>query len=213
MELLKAIDNPVFKAWMTQSIVLIFFVGGLVLLLIGASLLANSAATLRFFAGMNRWVSMRRVTRPLEIPHDTRSLVLRYRYLFAAVFVVGGIFSIAGLLTQFDHKSIVYALSLQFLRADFAGWMLDSIRWVLVAGNVAGIVVGLMLAFTPGALEKIEAAGSRWFSERQASRGADDMRMKLDPLVVSYPRAAGVTILFIGAVLAGAFGLMLPKVW
>ncbi len=121
-------------------------------------------------------------------------------------------FSIYGLITQYDHKSIIFALSLQFLRADFAQWLLDSIRWVLIAGNVAGIVVGLLLAFSPGTLEKIEAAGSRWFSERRAAKGADDMRMKLDPLVAAYPRAAGVTILFIGLVLAGAFGLMLPKV-
>lgn len=213
MDLLKIIDSQAFREWMVQSIVLIFFIGGLVLLVIGVSLLVNSAATLRVFSGMNRWVSMRRATRPLEVMRDTRPLVLKYRYLFAAVFVVGGIFSLSGLITQFDHKAIIYALSLEFLRRDFAGWLLDSIRWVLIAGNVAGIVVGLLLALSPNTLVKIEAAGSRWFSERQAAKGADDMRMKLDPLVAAYPRAAAGVILCIALLLVAAFGLMLPKVW
>lgn len=213
MELLKIFKSQAFNEWMSQSIVLMFFIGGLVLLAIGIGLLVNSAAMLRFMGGMNRWVSMRQVTRPLEIPRDSRPLVLKFRYVLAAIFVVGGIFSISALVTQYDHKAIIYALSLQFLRADFAGWMLDSIRWVLLAGNVAGIVVGLMLAFAPDRLMALEARGSRWFSERQVAKGADDMRIKLDPLVASYPRAAGAIILFIGLVLTGAFGLVLPKVW
>lgn len=213
MELLNIFKSQAFNAWMAQSIVLIFFIGGLVLLVAGIGLLVNSAATLRFFGGMNRWVSMRRATRPLEIPRDTQPLVLRYRYVLAAIFVVGGIVSVSALVTQFDHKAIIYALSLQFLRADFAQWLLDSIRWVLIIGNVAGIIVGLVLAFAPDRLMALEARGSRWFSERQAAKGADDMRMKLDPLVAAYPRAAGAVILFIGIVLTGAFGLVLPKVW
>jgi len=213
MELMKILDSTEFRQWIIESIVLAFFAGGIVLVAIGVSLLVNSAATLRVFGSLNRWVSMRRTTKPLEMMHDTRSAVLRYRHVLGTLFVIGGIFSIFGLLTQFDYKSIIYALSLEFLRRDFAEWLLDSIRWALILGNAAGIGVGLMLLFAPDRLARIEQGGSKWFSERQATRGADKMNVKLDPVVASYPRAAGGLILFIGVVLIAAFGLMMPKVW
>ncbi len=214
MELLSLIESDEFHLWGAQVIVVFFLLGGVTLLLIGISLFINSAATLVFFSRMNHWVSLRRATKPLEVMRDTRQSVQDYRYWLAAIFVFGGGFALYGLLAQFDGAAVIYVLGLDFLKADFANWLVDSARWVLITGNLLGIVVGIMLAFFPAALVALEARGSRWTSHRQAGRGADTMRVTtLDTWVTVRPHAAGGVMVVFALVTIVTFGLMLPKVW
>ncbi len=114
--------------------------------------------------------------------------------------------------TQFNTSAVITLFSLNFLRPAFAGWLVDSFRWLLVAGNLIAITVGIMLAFFPDALSKLEARGSGWVSERQAVRGADAMHNTLDTWVAAHPRAAGAIIGFFALALIGAFGLLLPGI-
>lgn len=213
MEFLNMMGSQGVKLWLAQSTVIFFLVSGLALLAVGISLIVNSACTLRFFGSMNRWVSMRRVSKPLEIPRDTRQKVQQYRYWFAAIFVAGGTFAIFNLLTQFDAAAITFVLGLSFLKPSFSGWLIDSVRWLLILGNVLAIVAGILLAFSPATVVKLEARGSHWYSERQITKGADQLNLKLDAWVEAHPRPAGWGIVFFALALIGAFGLMLPRVW
>jgi len=214
MELLSLIESDEFRLWGAQVIVLFFLLGGVTLLAVGMGLIVNSDRSLQLFSKMNRWVSLRRVTKPLEIMRDTRQAVQGYRYWLAAIFVFGGLFALYGLLAQFDAAAVIYVLGLDVLTADAALWLVDSVRWVLIVGNLLGIVVGIMLAFFPVALVALEACGSRWTSHRQAGHGADTMRVTtLDTWVAAQPRAAGGIIAVFALVLIVTFGLMLPKVW
>ncbi len=213
MEFMNMMGNQAVRLWLAQSTVLFFITAGIVLLAVGISLIVNSAGTLRFFGRMNQWVSMRSVSKPLEIPRDTRQAVQKYRYWFAAVFVVGGLYAVFGLLTQFDIRGVIRVFGLEFFRPDFAAWVVDSARWVLVAGNLVGIAVGLLLAFSPATVVKLEARGSHWYSERQMTKGADSLNLKLDAWVAAHSRVAGGCIVVLALALIGAFGLMLPRVW
>ncbi|MBY0270477.1 MAG: hypothetical protein K2X06_11445 [Burkholderiales bacterium] len=213
MEFLNMMGSQGVRLWLAQATVLFFLMGGVVLLGIGVSLLVNSARALRFFGSMNRWVSMRSASRPLEIPRDTRQAVQQYRYWLAAVFVAGGVFAVFSLLTQFKAAAVVNLFGLDFMRPAVAGWLVDSLRWMLIAGNLAAVVAGIMLAFFPDAVVALEARGSHWYSERKITKGADDMNTRLDAWVTVYPRAAGGIIVVFALALIGAFGLILPKVW
>ncbi len=213
MDVLNLLDTPVFRLWFAQSAVLFFFISGLVLLAAGAALILRSAAALRFFGTLNRWVSMRRATRPLEIPRDTQPLVRRRRHLIAVFVIAAGVFAISGLLTQYDARAAARLLGLESLRPDLALWLADSARWLLIAGNALGIAVGILLAFFPGLLSRMEARGSDWYSERRMAKGADAMNTGLDAQVAAHPRAAGVIITLMALLLIGAFGLLLPAVF
>lgn len=211
MEFLNMMGSQGVKLWLAQSTVIFFLVSGLALLAVGIGLIANSAGTLRVFSRMNQWVSMRRVSKPLEIPRDTRQTVQLYRYWFAAIFVAGGAYAVFALLTQFDAAAITFVLGLGFFKPEFSGWLIDSVRWLLVAGNVLAIVAGILLAFFPHVVVKLEARGSHWYSERQITKGADQLNLKLDAWVETNPRPAGWAIVFFALALLGAFGLILPK--
>jgi hypothetical protein len=213
MEFLNLMGSQSVKLWLAQSTVIFFLVSGLVLLAIGISLIVNSAGALRFFGNMNRWVSMRRVSKPLEIPHDTRQTVQQYRYWFAVIFVAGGAFAIFSLLTQYDVAAITFALGLGFFKPAFSDWLIDSVRWILILGNLLAIVTGLLLAFSPATVVRLEARGSHWYSERKITKGADQLNLKLDAWVEAHPRPAGWSIVAFALTLIGAFGLILPKLW
>ncbi len=212
MEFMNVVNGLAFRQWAAQFLVVLFLAGGLTLLAIGVSLIIRSAGTLRFFSAMNRWVSMRRAFRPIEIPRDTRQAVQKYRRWLAAIFIAGGVFAIFGLATRFDAGAVIFVFGLDFLRPSFASWVVESTRWVLITGNLAGIVVGIMLGFFPDALIALEARGGHWYSERQLAKGADTMNLTLDKWVAAFPRASGWIITFFALVLVGAYGLMLPAI-
>lgn len=213
MDILNVMGSPDMRLWLAQSTVLFFLVSGVALLAVGVSLIVNSAGALRLFGSMNRWVSMRRTAKLLEIPRDTRQTVQQYRYWFAAIFVAGGAFATYGLLTQFDANAVLFMLNPGFLHPDTAVWLLDSLRWLLIVGNLLAIVAGILLAFSPQTVIRIEARGGHWYSERRITKGGDQQNLKLDAWVEAHPRPAGWSIVFFALVLLAAFGLLLPKLW
>ena len=212
MELLRILNSHAFAQWIAESLAIFFLLGGFVVFAVGLGLFFRSEGTLRLFGTLNRWVSMRRPTRPLEIARDTRPGVLKYRRWIAAVCILGGAFALYGLFTHFDAGAVIYVYRLDVFKPSFAGWVADSARWILIVGNAAAIVVGLALAFSPGAVAKLEAEGGRWYSERLVTKGADDMQTPLDRRVAAYPRYSGVIMMFFGLVLIGVFGSMLAGI-
>jgi len=213
MDFMKYFNSPTFWQWAAEFLTVLFLLGGVAILAIGLSLIFNSAATLRIFAAMNRWVSTRRSYRSVEIPRDTRQAVLRYRRWLALIFIAGGVFALYGLALRFDARAAIQLFGLGIFKPSFAGWVVESARWVLIVGNLAGVVVGIALAFFPDALVALEARGARWYSERQYVRNRETMNLTLDNWVAQFPRASGCIITFFALVLLGAFGLMLPAVF
>jgi hypothetical protein len=213
MEWLNMMGSLSVRLWLAQATVMYFVVGGAALLAFGLSLIFNSSGTLRFVEYMNRWVSMRGASKSLEVPRDTRHAVLKYRYLFAVIFVTGGIYASYGLLLEFNAVAVIKLLGLEKMHPNAAGWLVDSLRWFLVTGNLAAIVAGIMLAFFPDRVAKLEAQAGRWISMRQATKGADDMKIKLDSWVAVYPRAIGAAIAVIGLVMVGIFGAVATRIW
>ena len=213
MEWLNLMGSPSVRLWLAQAAVIFFLVGGTALLVFGISLIASSAATLRFAAAMNRWVSFRSATRPLEIPHDTRQSVLKYRYVIAAVFVLGGLFTVYGLLMHFDTRAAIVLLGLNVINPRAAAWLADSLRWALLLGNALAVVAGVMLAFFPERIAALETLGGKWISSRKATRGADQMHLGLETWVVARPRTTGAVIVAMALVLIGTFSTLLPQLW
>ena len=213
MEILNMMGHPVVRLWLAQAMVVFFLVSGVTLLAFGVSLIVNSAGALRLIAVMNRWVSMREVTKPLEVLRDTRHVVQKYRHVFAAIFVLGGAYAIYGLLTQFSTEATIRLLGLNAFSRDAALWLAESLHWLLIVGNLFAIIVGFMLALLPGYVAALEARAGRWVSLRRLTKGADNMNIKLDSWVAVYPRAIGAIIVVVALVLIGIFGMMVPRIW
>lgn len=212
MEFMEFIDSYAFRQWAFQFTVVLFLVGGLAVLAVGVGLIVARAGTLRFFVAMNRWVSTRRAFKPIEVARDTRQAVQRHRRWLAVVFIAGAAFALYGLATWFDARAVSFVFGLDPRPSSVASWLVESVRWVLIVGNLTAIVIGIMLGFFPDALAALEARGSRWYSDRQLVKGGDAMNLALDNWVAAFPRSAGWIITVAGLILVGDFGIMLSGI-
>ncbi len=157
---------------------------------VGIGLIMSSARTLRFFRVMNRWIPTRGALRPMEIPRDTDQFSHRRRRWVGGALIAGGIFAAAGLATGVDAAAVGAA----FAKGDvvrLVAIVAGALRWFLIAGSAAGVVIGLMLCFSPNALATLEKYANQWFSARRVLRGGDDMILTLDRLVEAHPGPSG----------------------
>ena len=203
------IHSDAFRDWAVQFLAVLFMVGGLAVFAVGVGLIVGRAGTLRFLAATNRWVSTRRTFRPFEIPHDTRQAVQKHRRWLAVIFVAGAAFALYGLGARFDARAVGFVFGLNMQPASGASWLVESVRYVLIAGNLAAIVIGILLGFFPQVIAALEARGGHWYSDRQLVKGGDAMNLSLDGWVAASPRAAGWIMIVAGLVLAIDFGIML----
>lgn len=157
---------------------------------VGIGLIVSSARTLRFFHVMNRWISTRGALRPMEIPRDTDQFSHRRRRWVGGALIAGGIFSTFGLAAGVDAAAVGAAIA-KGDTARLVAIVAGTLRWFLIVGSVAGVVIGGMLCFSPDALASLEKYANHWFSARRVLRGGDDMILTLDRLVEAHPRLSG----------------------
>lgn len=169
------------------AVVLVFAAVGFA---VGIGLIVSSARTLRFFHVMNRWVSNRTTLKPMEIARDTEQFWHRHRRRVGYALIAGGVFSTFGLAVGVDAA----AVGATFARGGMiplVAIVAGTLKWFLIVGSVAGVVVGCMLCFSPHALANLEKVANQWISTRRVLRGGDDMRLSLDRLVEAHPSLSG----------------------
>jgi len=173
-----------------QFFIVVVLVFGSIGFAVGIGLIISSARTLQFFRVMNRWVSVRGALRPVEIPRDTEQFSHQHRRWVGWALIAGGIFSIFGLAVRVNAAAVGAA----FAKGDLVplvAIVAETLRWSLIVGSAAGVVIGFMLCCSPGALATIEKYANQWFSSRRVLRGGDDMHLTLDRLVEAHPMPSG----------------------
>jgi len=205
-----ALGDPHITEMLLTSFVLVLFIGSLFSLAVGAGLLLRSDALLRFFAVMNRWVSTRLALKPLEVPRSIESsLTPSKRRWIGIIFIVAGTYAVLVLTLKVDVPKVVWLLSVSGPQAGLAAILIDTLRWFLVTGCAAGVLLGVLLLAFPATWAALERRANYWYSTRQLASGGDTMRMTLDGWVARYPRLAGAIILALSIIPALASGVML----
>jgi hypothetical protein len=158
---------------------------------------------------MNRWVSTRRALKAFEIPRDTNRVAARGGRALGVALVALGAY-VALVLWRLDPRAVTGALAAG-PNASLAEIGIESARWFLVLGGVAGMATGIMLLFFPRAWHAVEAHANHWHSTRQLAAVGDSMHLGPDRIAEAFPRLTGWVILAMSAVSAVASGLLL--VW
>lgn len=199
--------NDLFWHMLFQFLIALVLVFAAVGVAAGVGLIVASASTLHFFHVMNRWVSTRGALKSMEIPRYAEPLTHQNRRWVGGALIAGGVFATFGLLFGIDTQALSTATAkgdMRVLVAVVAG----TLKWFLVIGSIAGVVVGALLSFNPDALATLEKYANRWFSARRGLRGGDDMRLALDALVEAHPGPSG-WILACTALGAGVYAVAL----
>jgi hypothetical protein len=198
--------NLLWSQVVLPALALFGLAGSLLGIVVGLGLLLRTAATLRFFGTMNRWISTRRTLKPLEIPRSIGSPTARKPRWNGLVLVLAGAY-VSVVLWQLDGTKLA-AMAHGARYAVITQIVLSAMRWFMVVGGLGVVAVGIVLLFFPGAYPALEARANRWYSTRQALTGGDSMHMTLDRWVESFPRAAGLLIACLSLVSALSFGFL-----
>src|SRR3954471_14400480 len=100
--------NPFWSQVVLPSLAVFGLAGSVLGISVGLGLLVRSAATLRFFDTMNRWISTRRTLKPLEIPRYVGSPTARKPRWNGLVLLVAGAY-VAIVLGQLDGAKAALA--------------------------------------------------------------------------------------------------------
>lgn len=188
-----------------QFCVLSFIVFGLIGVAVGVGLIVAPPRTFRFFHAVNGWISTRSVLKSVEVPRDTDRIAHRHRHWIGAAFVVLGAIAIAGLVARVDVAALSQIVAPSGMQ-PVAEWIVESLRWFLIVGSAAGVVVGAMLVLSPNAEDTLERFANKWVSTRRIARSGDAMHLALDRLVEAHPAPAGwiIACAAAGVVIVGA---------
>jgi hypothetical protein len=173
-----------------QFLVVVVLVFASVGFAVGIGLIVSSVRTLRFLQLMNRWVSTRGAFRAMDVPRSTEQFTHRNRRLVGWALIAGGIFALYGLATGFNAAA-VSAVFPKGALVPLLAIVAATLKWFLIVGSVAGVLLGYLLCFSPGALANLEKYANRWFTPRNILRGGDDMHLSLDRLVEAHPALSG----------------------
>ena len=165
---------------LTQTLIVVFLLLAVAGLGVGIGLMLSVRTTSEFFRELNRRLSRRETS-----PGGTHS----YQRWLAGAFALGGLVATFGLVAAVDVAALSRILA-EGSSADFIATVLDWVRWLLVVGSVAGVVVGSTLLFAPHAESRLEAFTDRWVSPRVV-HGWDGVDVTLDRLVEAHPVPAG----------------------
>jgi hypothetical protein len=181
-------------AVLAPALYALLLAGAVLGLVIGVMLLVDSARVLRWNSAMNRWVSTRQALRPLEEPHDIKRAVYRWHRAVGVVVFAGALYTLDVLCFHYQTGPLVRGFR-DLGNPGLLAIVFDSARAILIAGNAAAVLAGLVLCFRPSLLKGVESSGDHVYSGRLATRPLEIMRYEPDRLVGARPRLAGVLLI------------------
>lgn len=180
-----------------------FLIASVFSFFVGIALALRSKRALKLFDALNRWVSVRKMIRPLSTPHFIEPTLLKRRTLLGVAIIVGAAVSIT-LIAEADLRP-----SLSFFEAGLTpqeiGGVASNLKKFLLISNLLCLLVGLAVIFFPTALATIESYTDRWYTLRKRTLPLDKMRMEVDNWVLHHPTSVGITL----SVLSLSMGMLI----
>ncbi|MGC2518811.1 MAG: hypothetical protein WA373_06855 [Burkholderiales bacterium] len=199
------IDTVLAKTLLLPAINVFLVIGCIMAIVVGLALLVRGTAVLTYFSNLNRWISTEEVFEKLDRQLDIDKALHRNRRLVGAVIILGAAGAMALLLSQFNLQAIVVAFKGRISPLDIA-WIASSARWLLILGNVAALLAGILLLLRPQAVQAFETWMNRWYSGKPVVKNLDTLNFLADRWVEAHPRIAGVFFLVLGVSLAIILG-------
>jgi len=180
-----------------------FLIASVFSFFVGIALALRSKRALKLFDALNRWVSVRKMIRPLSTPHFIEPTLLKRRTLLGVAIIVGAAVSIT-LIAEADLRP-----SLSFFEAGLTpqeiGGVASNLKGFLLISNLLCLLVGLAVIFFPTALATIESYTDHWYTLRKRTLPLDKMRMEVDNWVLHHPTSVGITL----SVLSLSMGMLI----
>jgi hypothetical protein len=182
-------------------LIVLLIIGNVFAFGIGVLMLAAPQQLSAVFKFSNRWISTRKLTRPLEKPRQTERAMLRHPRMLgaillasAALILIKGTIFVTGMSAAEGGR----LLARLYGNAGNSGGLWESLWISLVAfimlGALTAVVVGLMSLFRLDQLRRWAGSINRWVSTRKLTKPLEKPHYHLDKLVLAQPRLWGGVI-------------------
>jgi len=182
-------------------LILFLIFGNLFALFIGVLMIAAPQRLGDLFKISNRWISTRRMTKPLETPRQADRTMLRYPRVLgaimlasAALILIKGTIFISGVSAADGGSLLARLYSSVKLSAVAWEFIWVALIMIILLGAILAIVVGLISLFNVGKLMHWTESANRWVSTRQLTKPLDMPHYHLDKMVSAKPRLWGGVI-------------------
>jgi hypothetical protein len=172
---------------------IVLLIGAAVGLVIGVLLIFDSARVMRWNSALNTWYSTRKAGRLLDEPLEVKRVVYRWHRAIGLLVFAGAFFTLDALVFGFTTTALVRA-SRGTGNLALLGLIYEAARLFLIIGNVAALVIAVILMFRPSLLKGVEAWADRSYSTRQSTEALDVMRYQPDDFVRARPRVVGAVV-------------------
>lgn len=177
-----------------EVIYVILILGCVLGLAVGVMLLVGSARVFGWNERMNRWISTRQAMRPLEEPRDVKRFLYRRHRVFGILVFAGALYTLDVLVFGYRTGPLVRAFR-GLADQGILEIVFDSVRWFLVAGNLAALLAGVILCFRPSLLKGLEVWADRRYSARKPTKPLEEMHYDADRFVQAHPKLVGSLVL------------------
>ena len=182
-------------------LILFLIFGNLFAFFIGVLMIAAPQRLGDLFRISNRWISTRRMTKPLEKPRQADRAMLRYPRVLgaimlasAALILIKGIIFISGVSAADGGRLLARLYSDVNLSAVAWEIIWVTLITIILLGAILAIAVGLMSLFKLGKLKHWAESANRWVSTRQLTKPLDMPHYHLDKMVSAKPQLWGGVI-------------------
>lgn len=166
--------------------------------LLGAVVAIKPELLQRLRAATDRRYSMRRATRPLDVPRNIDRILYRHHKLYGAV-VVGLALFLLYFLAFGEQQPFWRELFPRDYR-EIAGIVADVARLVLWLFAVFALIIGTVVFVRPSELKKFEQRANRWVTARRATYDLDREYGWLDERLGRRPRLWGTVTLVLSTI-------------
>lgn len=157
--------------------------------LLGAVVAVRPQLLARLREATDRRYSLRRATRPLDIPRNADRLFYRHHRLYGAVVIMLALFLLHFL--AFGERQPLWRELFPADYRDVATLLADVARIVLWVFSVFALMIGTVVFARPSALKRLEQRANQWLTPRRATYDLDREYRWLDERLGRRPRLWG----------------------
>ena len=160
---------------------------------LGAAVAVRPQLLARLRATTDRRYSLRRATRPLDVPRNTDRLFYRHHRLYGGVVIALALFLLHFLV--FGERQPLWRELFPADYRDVAAMLADVARLVLWMFSVVALMSGTLVFARPSALKRLERRANHWLTPRRATRDLDREYHWIDERLARRPRLWGAATL------------------
>jgi hypothetical protein len=147
---------------------------------------------------LNRNVDIEKKIDYLDKNIETTSFFYKYNVIMGLVLIVGSLFALSFFFFSLDITKFIGIFFGSPKNALPVEIIIQSIVWICKFGCLAGLLLGLLLAFAPDRMKRIESKLNSWFETKPVIKKLDNASHDIDSFFFRYNMAVGLT----GAILS-----------